>query len=40
MESNPRGIPKAPFIENVQDHVGGPDAEVETALSQFQEAIA
>ncbi|KAG8846569.1 hypothetical protein FRB96_001973 [Tulasnella sp. 330] len=40
LESNPRGIPRAPFIENVEDHVGGPDAEVETALKQFQEAIA
>ncbi|KAG9034024.1 hypothetical protein FRB95_013895 [Tulasnella sp. JGI-2019a] len=40
LETNPRGIPRAPFIENVEEHVGGPDAEVETALKQFQEAIA
>jgi len=40
VESNPRGIPRAPFIEDIVAHVGGPDAEVESALRQFQEAIA
>lgn len=38
--TNPRGIPKAPFIESVENHVGGPDGEVESSLKQFQEAIA
>ncbi|KZS95371.1 prefoldin subunit [Sistotremastrum niveocremeum HHB9708] len=37
---NPRGIPHAPFITNVEEHVGGPDVEVESSLRQFQEAIA
>ncbi|KAG8949189.1 hypothetical protein FRC04_008987 [Tulasnella sp. 424] len=40
LQTNPRGIPQAPFIDNVEEHVGGPDAEVESALRQFQEAIA
>jgi hypothetical protein len=57
METNPRGIPHAPFIvgiggrsnccdaydspqSSVEEHVGGPDAEVESTLKQFQEAIA
>jgi len=40
VETNPRGIPKAPFIANIEEHVGGPDAEVESTLRQFQEAIA
>ncbi|KAF8332003.1 Prefoldin subunit-domain-containing protein [Cantharellus anzutake] len=40
LETNPRGIPKAPFISSVEDHIGGPDAEVESTLKQFQEAIA
>ncbi|KAG8929275.1 hypothetical protein FRC02_005798 [Tulasnella sp. 418] len=40
IETNPRGIPRAPFIEDVQAHVGGPDAEVESTLRQFQQAIA
>ncbi|KAF9508055.1 hypothetical protein BS47DRAFT_1350783 [Hydnum rufescens UP504] len=40
LETNPRGIPRAPFISSVEEHVGGPDVEVESTLKQFQEAIA
>jgi len=40
IKTNPRGIPAAPFIANVEEHVGGPDIEVESSLRQFQEAIA
>ncbi|KAJ7037371.1 Prefoldin subunit 3 [Mycena alexandri] len=39
-ERNPRGIPKAPFIADVEDHVGGPDGEVEGPLKAFQDALA
>ncbi|KAF8884484.1 hypothetical protein BD779DRAFT_777878 [Infundibulicybe gibba] len=39
-EKNPRGIPKAPFIEDVADYLGGPDAEVEGPLKNFQDALA
>ncbi|KIM89813.1 hypothetical protein PILCRDRAFT_812608 [Piloderma croceum F 1598] len=39
-EKNPRGIPRAPFIENVEAHLGGPDVEVEPTLKQFQDALA
>ncbi|KAF7974544.1 hypothetical protein HWV62_12024 [Athelia sp. TMB] len=39
-EKNPRGIPRAPFIENVEAHIGGPDVEVEPTLKQFQDALA
>ncbi|KAJ7743839.1 Prefoldin subunit-domain-containing protein [Mycena metata] len=39
-ERNPRGIPKAPFIADVEDHVGGPNAEVEGPLKAFQDALA
>ncbi|KAL5520302.1 hypothetical protein ACEPAG_9516 [Sanghuangporus baumii] len=39
-EKNPRGIPHAPFIADVEAHVGGPDAEVEPVLARFQEALA
>ncbi|KAF5338792.1 hypothetical protein D9758_012059 [Tetrapyrgos nigripes] len=39
-EKNPRGIPKAPFIEDVEKYLGGPDAEVEEPLKNFQDAIA
>jgi len=40
LETNPRGIPRAPFISSVEDHIGGPDVEVESTLKQFQEALA
>ncbi|KAF5353504.1 hypothetical protein D9756_007971 [Leucocoprinus leucothites] len=39
-EKNPRGIPKAPFIENIVSYLGGPDAEVEGPLKRFQDALA
>ncbi|KAJ7151713.1 Prefoldin subunit-domain-containing protein [Mycena filopes] len=39
-ERNPRGIPKAPFIADVEDHVGGPNGEVEGPLKAFQDALA
>ncbi|KIJ47175.1 hypothetical protein M422DRAFT_164199, partial [Sphaerobolus stellatus SS14] len=40
VKTNPRGIPYAPFVSDVEEHIGGPDAEVESTLKQFQEAIA
>ncbi|GLB44336.1 putative binds specifically to cytosolic chaperonin (c-CPN) and transfers target proteins to it [Lyophyllum shimeji] len=39
-EKNPRGIPKAPFVADVQEYLGGPDAEVEGTLKSFQDALA
>ncbi|KAF8654763.1 hypothetical protein AX16_003418 [Volvariella volvacea WC 439] len=39
-EKNPRGIPKAPFIADVQEYLGGADAEVEGPLKSFQDALA
>ncbi|KAK7460648.1 hypothetical protein VKT23_009365 [Stygiomarasmius scandens] len=39
-QKNPRGIPKAPFIEDVEKYIGGPDADVEGPLKTFQDAIA
>ncbi|KAJ7479974.1 Prefoldin subunit 3 [Mycena galericulata] len=39
-ERNPRGIPKAPFIADVEEHVGGPNGEVEHSLKSFQDALA
>ncbi|EGN92631.1 hypothetical protein SERLA73DRAFT_190812 [Serpula lacrymans var. lacrymans S7.3] len=39
-DKNPRGIPKAPFITNVEEYIGGPDAEIEETLKSFQDAIA
>ncbi|KAJ7715031.1 Prefoldin subunit-domain-containing protein [Mycena maculata] len=39
-ERNARGIPKAPFIADVEEHVGGPDGEVEGSLKSFQDALA
>ncbi|TRM58308.1 Prefoldin subunit-domain-containing protein [Schizophyllum amplum] len=39
-EKNPRGIPKAPFIADVEEYLGGPDAEVEAPLKAFQDALA
>ncbi|KAL0952892.1 hypothetical protein HGRIS_007111 [Hohenbuehelia grisea] len=39
-EKNPRGIPKAPFITDVEQYLGGPDAEVEGPLRSFQDALA
>ncbi|KAH0834130.1 major facilitator superfamily domain-containing protein [Lanmaoa asiatica] len=39
-EKNPRGIPKAPFIANVEEYIGRPDGDVEGPLKTFQDAIA
>ncbi|KAF9647915.1 Prefoldin subunit 3 [Thelephora ganbajun] len=39
-ENNPRGIPKAPFISDVEGYIGGPDGEVESALKKAQDALA
>ncbi|KAI0246673.1 hypothetical protein BJV78DRAFT_1348677 [Lactifluus subvellereus] len=39
-EKNPRGIPKALFINDVEEYLGGPDAAVEGVLSAFQDALA
>ncbi|KAG1830012.1 Prefoldin subunit 3 [Suillus variegatus] len=39
-EKNPRGIPKAPFIANVEEYLGGPDGAAEAPLKNFQDAIA
>ncbi|KAK9454644.1 Prefoldin, subunit 3 [Dipodascopsis uninucleata] len=36
---NPRGIPQAPFIENVDDYVQGRD-QVESILQSFQEMLS
>ncbi|KAF8731580.1 hypothetical protein AX14_004652 [Amanita brunnescens Koide BX004] len=38
-EKNPRGIPKAPFIADVEQYMG-PDADVEGTLRAFQDALA
>ncbi|KAF8507694.1 prefoldin subunit [Hysterangium stoloniferum] len=40
VKTNPRGIPHAPFVSDVVEHIGGPDVEIESTLKQFQEAIA
>ncbi|EPQ55611.1 Prefoldin, subunit 3 [Gloeophyllum trabeum ATCC 11539] len=40
VEKNPRGIPKAPFVANVEEYVGGPDADVEPTLRKIQDALA
>lgn len=37
--SNPRGIPKAPFVDNVEDYVSS-RADVEATLQRFQEMIS
>ncbi|KAF9064871.1 Prefoldin subunit 3 [Rhodocollybia butyracea] len=39
-ERGARGIPKAPFIEDVEKYLGGADAEVEGPLKKIQDAIA
>ncbi|KAG8787469.1 hypothetical protein FRC12_015540 [Ceratobasidium sp. 428] len=40
IKTNPRGIPQAPFVSDIEQHIGGPEAEIESTLRQFQEAIA
>ncbi|KAN0136551.1 Prefoldin subunit domain containing protein [Lactarius tabidus] len=39
-EKNPRGIPKALFINDVEEYVGGPDAAVERVIAAFQDVLA
>ncbi|KAK0200491.1 Prefoldin subunit-domain-containing protein [Desarmillaria ectypa] len=39
-ERNPRGIPKAPFIADVEEYVGGSDRDIEGPLKAFQDAMA
>ncbi|KAL1920793.1 uncharacterized protein VTP21DRAFT_11428 [Calcarisporiella thermophila] len=39
METNPRGIPKAPFVENVAEYIPK-DEPIEATLRKFQEAVA
>ncbi|EKM76659.1 hypothetical protein AGABI1DRAFT_115739 [Agaricus bisporus var. burnettii JB137-S8] len=39
-EKNPRGIPKAPFVENIEAYLGGPDGSVEGPIQRFQDALA
>ncbi|KAG7442069.1 Prefoldin subunit 3 [Guyanagaster necrorhizus] len=39
-ERNPRGIPKAPFIADVQEYAGGSDGDIEGPLKAFQDAMA
>jgi len=36
----PRGIPKAVFIDSIEEHVGGPEGDVERALKDLQELLA
>ncbi|KAF8904340.1 Prefoldin subunit-domain-containing protein, partial [Mucidula mucida] len=38
-EKNPRGIPKAPFIADVEKYVGGPDGDADGPLKAFNDAI-
>ncbi|KAE8227440.1 hypothetical protein CF319_g83 [Tilletia indica] len=40
IEVTPSGIPKAPFVVDVEQHIGGADKPVEPALRKFQEATA
>lgn len=39
-DKNPRGIPKASFIADVEEYIGGPDGDVEGPLKGFQDTIA
>ncbi|KZT50949.1 Prefoldin, subunit 3 [Calocera cornea HHB12733] len=40
VETNPRGIPRAPFVSNVEEYLDGTDSSVESTLNKFQEMIA
>ncbi|KAM0747787.1 Prefoldin, subunit 3 [Meredithblackwellia eburnea MCA 4105] len=40
LEANPRGIPKAIFLEDVEDFIGGPDEDAEPSLKSLQETLA
>lgn len=39
LKSSPSGIPQAPFIEDVEQHLGGADADVTPTLQKFQETM-
>ncbi|KIK58785.1 hypothetical protein GYMLUDRAFT_45088 [Collybiopsis luxurians FD-317 M1] len=38
-ERGARGIPKAPFIDDIEKYLGGPDADIEDPLKKMQEVI-
>ncbi|MCO5598672.1 hypothetical protein L7F22_052769 [Adiantum nelumboides] len=40
LEMSASGIPKAPFIEDVEAHLGGPEEEAEPHLRKFQETMS
>lgn len=40
LETSASGIPKAPFIEDVEAHLGGPEEEAEPHLRKFQETMS
>jgi hypothetical protein len=40
MEMSKSGIPKAPFIHDVEAHLGGPDEDPEPHLRTFQETMS
>ncbi|WVR04464.1 hypothetical protein IAU60_001467 [Kwoniella sp. DSM 27419] len=40
METNPRGIPRAPFVADVDEYVGGKDAEIQSTMKKFEETTA
>lgn len=40
LKSSPSGIPQAPFIEDVEQHLGGADADVTPTLQKFQETMS
>ncbi|EJU00265.1 Prefoldin subunit 3 [Dacryopinax primogenitus] len=40
VETNPRGIPRAPFVSNVEEYLGPGNNTVESTLAKFQEMIA
>ncbi|ODO03156.1 hypothetical protein I350_06001 [Cryptococcus amylolentus CBS 6273] len=40
MEVNPRGIPRAPFVDNVEEYVGGKEAEVQSTMKKFEDTTA
>ncbi|GJN93929.1 hypothetical protein Rhopal_006988-T1 [Rhodotorula paludigena] len=39
-ENNPRGIPKAIFLEDVTEFIGGPEGDAELALKTLQETLS
>ncbi|WVQ84049.1 hypothetical protein IAT38_006194 [Cryptococcus sp. DSM 104549] len=40
METNPRGIPRAPFVADVEEYVGGKEAEIQGTMKKFEETTA